>query len=94
VLQSKNSKFTHNGACSNSGEIHIYEVALTHDLSLAECMFNRIAKTKQPRSSIWFSTISGQMTAVSETRILVASYSIMLLEISMEGDEMNFECNE
>jgi hypothetical protein len=34
------------------------------------------------------------MTAVSETRILAASYSIMLLKISMEGDEMNFECNE
>jgi hypothetical protein len=76
----------------NSGEIHIYEVTLTHALSLVKCMFNRIAKTKQPRSS--FSTISGQMTAVSETRILAASCSIMLLEISMEGDEMNFECNE
>jgi hypothetical protein len=38
--------------------------------------------------------MSGQMTAVSETRILAAYCSIMLLEISMEGDEMNFECNE
>jgi hypothetical protein len=38
--------------------------------------------------------MSGQMAAVSETRILVASYSIMFLKISMEGDEMNFERNE
>jgi hypothetical protein len=74
------------------GEIHTNEIALTHALSLAECMFNRIAKTRRPRSS--FSTISGQMTAVSEIRILAAYCSIMLLEISMEGDEMNFECNE
>jgi hypothetical protein len=38
------------------------------------------------------------VTAVSETRILAASYSIMkrsvCLKISMEGDEMHFERKE